>query len=161
MSESVIVIQAPIKSGAMITARYAIEQNRELFVCPGNTFDEKYSGCHELIKQGASILTDMNDLFIGMDPDFEPVKLNISDKNTVKNSIKNEIKNDLKEKLIHTEKFSGIVENKIAEELQSGSMNIDEFIRKNNYLVDEVNQGITVLEISGYIERRGNKIFKV
>jgi len=50
------------RSGAMITARHALEQGRGLFAVPGNPEDNLYSGALELIKDGASILTEADDL---------------------------------------------------------------------------------------------------
>lgn len=171
LSESVIVIQAPIKSGAMITARYAIEQNRDLMVCPGNAFDEKYGGCHELIKQGAHIFTNMNDLF--SDIDFQstsgsleiPVIYEVENKKCINKKITDTEKKDVEDeiavenKILHD--FTGKIEISILANLEDGFIEVDDFIRKNNFSVEEVNQGITLLEISGYIARKGNKLYKM
>ncbi|MCL2154584.1 MAG: DNA-processing protein DprA [Leptospirales bacterium] len=140
LSEQVIIVQAPIKSGAMITAKYAIDQNRELLVCPGNAFDEKYTGCHELIKQGARLFSSMNDLFTESVYDSSGPELFETDKSPAKSN--------------------NPIEQKILEELKNGNIEIDKFIRKNNFPVDEVNEAVTLLEISGHITRRGNMIIK-
>ncbi len=50
------------RSGAMITARHALEQGRGLFAVPGNPEDSRYSGALELIKDGAGILTEADDI---------------------------------------------------------------------------------------------------
>lgn len=50
------------RSGAMITARHALNQGRHIFAVPGNPDDKKYSGALELIKDGADVLTDADDL---------------------------------------------------------------------------------------------------
>lgn len=50
------------RSGAMITARYALEQGRRLFAVPGKPYDSLYSGPLELIKSGATVLTDAADI---------------------------------------------------------------------------------------------------
>jgi DNA processing protein len=161
LSEAVIVVQAPAKSGAMITARYAIEQNRDLFVCPGNAFDEKYSGCHELIRQGAAVFSDMSDLFAEAEPDANTTEDQCSEKKEI-NKIKGQITG--KGLLCDTpvpDEITGRVEIRIFEEIKSSVIEVDEFIRRNNFSADEVNQGITILEISGYIERKGNRLYKL
>jgi len=161
LSEAVIVVQAPVKSGAMITARYAVEQNRDLFVCPGNAFDEKYGGCNELIRDGAAIFSDMNDFFPASDPEYNPDQKQELDSKKCK-IIDNQKKNNtVNVNLPDIFEFTGNVEIAIYEELKKGKLEIDNFIRTNTFTVDEVNQGITLLEIAGYIEKKGNIIYRV
>ncbi len=62
LARAVIVIKAGSGSGALITARYAIEQNRDVFACGGLPYDEGYEGCQRLIKCGASIFTSTDEL---------------------------------------------------------------------------------------------------
>jgi hypothetical protein len=59
------------------------------------------------------------------------------------------------------DELTGRVEIRIFEELKSSVIEVDEFIRRNNFSADEVNRGITILEISGYIERKGNRLYKL
>ena len=56
LSKDVYIVEAGLKSGAIITANYAIEQNKNLYVLPGRINDEKYYGSNNLIRQGAYIL---------------------------------------------------------------------------------------------------------
>ena len=161
ISGTVVLIQAPLKSGAMITARYAIEQNRDLFVCPGNAFDEKYCGCHELIKQGAAVFSDMTDLFAETEPVNISVNIPVSVKNNNIITLKDDCDPGLKNEIIYVLEHTGKTGLKIYEELKKGFIVIDEFIRLNNFSTEEVNQCITFLEISGYIERKGNRLYKL
>lgn len=62
LSRAVLVIQAPRRSGALITARYAEEQGRELFVIPGNPLDEKCAGTNELLQKGAKLALKPEDI---------------------------------------------------------------------------------------------------
>ncbi len=57
-SRKCIVVKASRKSGAMITARYAVDQGRDLFVCAGHAYDEDYEGCLSLINSGAIAVFD-------------------------------------------------------------------------------------------------------
>lgn len=57
-----VVIEAPIHSGALVTARFALEQGRELFVAPGPVSHRNYDGAHMLLRNGARIITSAADI---------------------------------------------------------------------------------------------------
>ncbi|MCP4686370.1 MAG: DNA-protecting protein DprA [bacterium] len=63
LSEGVVVIEAGKKSGALITARCALDQERELFAVPGPPDAGRSFGANELIKSGARLLTGIEDIF--------------------------------------------------------------------------------------------------
>jgi DNA processing protein len=71
LSRGIIVIEAPEKSGALATARFALEQNREIFVIPGSIEREEYAGSHELIKAGANLVTSPEDVLGYFDIAFD------------------------------------------------------------------------------------------
>ena len=62
LSLAIIVIEANIKSGSLITARFALEQNREIFAVPGFPLDQRYSGTNKLIKDGAHLFESTQDV---------------------------------------------------------------------------------------------------
>lgn len=62
LSKAVVVIEAGMKSGSLITARYAIEQNRDLFTLPAPLGNSSFSGNLWLLQQGAYLLADAQDI---------------------------------------------------------------------------------------------------
>ena len=62
LSQGVIVAEAKMRSGSLITCERALEEGRDVFAIPGNILDGKSDGCHHLIKEGAKCITSGMDV---------------------------------------------------------------------------------------------------
>lgn len=62
LTEATLVIEAPERSGSLATARFALEQNREVFAVPGPAGHRNYAGSHALIREGARLVSSLKDV---------------------------------------------------------------------------------------------------
>jgi len=136
LSLGTLVIEAKQRSGALITANYAFEQNKKVFALPGSIYCPNSRGCHYLIKKGAKLVENADDILQALQLD-----LTIS---------KKEINPDNKEEKLIIE----TLRNKKA-------MSIDEIIEKTELTPAKVNSTLTGLEIKKIIKNLGGNIFAI
>ena len=79
LSLATVIFEASSSSGAMITAKYALEQGRRIFAVPAKPYDKNYSGALELIKDGASVFTESDDILTEYSMSF-PHRINLANK---------------------------------------------------------------------------------
>ena len=77
LSDAVVVVEAPLRSGALITAEYAMEQGKDLFAIPGNITSFFSIGCNQLIREGAKSIAVLDDILIDLNIDINNDELNL------------------------------------------------------------------------------------
>ncbi|MGE3778998.1 MAG: DNA-processing protein DprA, partial [Pirellulaceae bacterium] len=68
MSLGVVVVEAAVQSGAMISARHAMDQGREVFAVPGSVESRSTRGCHQLLRDGAKLVESVDDVLEELGP---------------------------------------------------------------------------------------------
>jgi len=127
-----LVLEAGKRSGALITAYSALENNREVFAVPGPIYSATSQGPHKLIQQGAKLITNYQDVL---------QELNLNDVSTYK--IEKDITPENKEQKI------------ILANLNSQPTHIDELIEKTNLPPQTINSQLSLMEIKGMIKNLG------
>lgn len=77
LSRACVVVQAAEKSGALITAAYALQEGRDVGVVPGSIFDPLSAGCHRLLREGATPLTGPDDVSVFLGSEERPAAKNM------------------------------------------------------------------------------------
>lgn len=143
LSDATIVIEAPIDSGALVTARLAAEQGREVFIFPGPINHPNYRGSHKLIRDGARLVSSIEDILEDLNINQESIR-RLADKNrNGKLKFKNEI-NEI------TDENQLLIFKTIQEAGQP--LNIDKIIELTKLEPQTANQAIAVLTIRGIIK---------
>lgn len=74
LSQGVLVVEAAERSGSLITARYAIEQNRDVFALPGSIYQSGFAGTNRLLQQGAYLALSPQDIIDELNPHFSSLQ---------------------------------------------------------------------------------------
>ena len=137
LSAGVVVIEAAARSGSLITAQRAAEQGREVFVVPGSPMDPRYAGSNSLIRDGAILVRDANDILdiLGR-PSTLPQPLEQKGQNQPRGDAA-----------------------RVLEALGAVPTAVDELVRRCQVSAAAVAEVLLALELEGRLERhRGNRV---
>ncbi|MEM0955754.1 MAG: DNA-processing protein DprA [Pseudomonadota bacterium] len=132
LSVGVLVVEASLRSGSLITARSALEQNREVFAVPHSVLDPGGAGCHQLLRQGAGLATCVADLIT------EAASLRAV--------------HDLRE---HNGRQPPARLRPVWECLGHDALSVDELASTGETAVEQVLSALMELEQAGFVEQRG------
>jgi len=135
LSLGILVVEAKQKSGALITAHYAFEQNRKVFAIPGPIHSLNSKGCHYLIKRGAKLVESANDILKDLNL---PAGRQVYQKGIIG----------------ETEE-----ENLILNVLKEEVLDIDKIIEKTKLSAAKVASTLAILEIKGKVRNLGGNTF--
>jgi DNA processing protein len=131
LSLGTLIVEAPLKSGALITAAFSLEQNREVFAVPGSVFSDKSQGANQLIQLGAKSVLSANNI-------LETFNLDLT---------KN--KNKIILKPITAE------EKNICALLSTEPVHLDKIVAKSKLETSAVNATLINLELKGIVKNLG------
>jgi len=140
LSVGTLVVEAAKKSGSLITARYAIEQNKEVFAIPGSIHNPMARGCHQLIRQGAKLVETADDILeelytsLQQNPSY-PLK---SEQNTPEN-------------LKDPPQTLDPDHQKLLKCLAYEPASIDELVHSSDYSAAEIASMLLILELEGIV----------
>ena len=141
LSRGILVTEAPEKSGALITAKYALENDRDVFAVPRNITDTNSLGTNKIIQQGAKLINGAADI--------------ISEYPYAEKVIPKKVKSEPIQKTVDDSKYSKLneFEKQIIDILKKSDMQIDELSRKLKRNVSEINTKLIMLEVKGLVKK--------
>lgn len=141
LAQGVLVVEAALQSGSLITARQALEQNREVFAIPGSIHSPIARGCHLLIRQGAKLVESAQDVL---------EELHFPTLLTPSVSMNSEY---------DTIKSLGATSQLILEQLGFDPCNTDELASRTELSIAVLSAELMLLELSGLIEKHPGNIY--
>lgn len=142
LSKGVLVVEAAFKSGSLITARCALEQNREVFAIPGGINNSQTKGCHWLIKQGAKLVEQAADIIEELSID-ECSELHLHyEQQTLADSVEQKGEKNLNKDLCNDALLASV-----GFEITP----VDKVVSRSELSVEEVLTRLTMLELNGLV----------
>ena len=134
LSKGVLVVEAALRSGSLVTARHAVEQGREVFAIPGSIHSPVARGCHALIRQGAKLVETVDDILEEFSTDYSPIQVEFSPSVAI-----------IPESL-------AINDQKIYDQIGSTVTSLDEIILRSGLTAGEVSSILLLLELQGHVQ---------
>ena len=153
LSLGTIVVEAGLRSGALITARVALENNREVMAVPGKIDSPLSKGTHQLLKQGAKLIESVEDVMEGLGYIGEQLEDHVS---TAAEKAAESVETPLFD--IKALKLSG-PEKTIYECLNKEPSHIEEIIADTDLAAGSVNAGLVSLRLKGLIKQLPGSLF--
>jgi DNA processing protein len=135
----VLVVEASMQSGSLITARLAGEQGREVFAIPGSIHSTFHKGCHHLIKQGAKLVEAANDV-------LDELRLDAITTHVTQPSVAGSA-------VSSRESSDAPATPALLKFIEHTPIDVDTLVARSSMTVDQVVTELTMLEISNHIEQ--------
>ncbi len=164
LSRGLLVTEAPERSGSLITAQLALENNRDVFAVPRSITQRGYLGTNVIIQQGAKLINSAEDILCeypyAKKITLKDVKPSIKQNTAV--SIEKKKENAPPKKVDDT-KYKSLNENErqIIDILKKRDMQIDEISRELKIGVSDVNTRLIMLEVKGMVKKLPGSMYKL
>ncbi len=148
LSAGALIVEAAKRSGSLITARYALEQDRDVFAIPGSPLDPRAEGGNHLIKQGAYLVCEANDILSVLVDRLQVSRVTapLSFKEPDRKEDRDE--NELSEK----------DRDHFVSSLSPTPISVDELLRQSDLTASQIQMILLELDIAGRLERHGNQM---
>lgn len=134
LSRGVLVVEAAVFSGSLVTARHAVEQGRDVYAIPGHIHNPLAEGCHALIRQGAKLIERPEDILEDIIAQYPLRPVEISPP------------------LAMMPQSLTTIEQKVYRHLRSTATPLDEIILRSGLTASEVSSILLILELQGHIQ---------